>query len=640
MNYRTPQTLLIITAALACIIAVFMPPWKSSESDRQSQVTFPELERIQSVTIEFPSSDGRAPIWLERRPGNGWTLKSGDGEVSGMRAHSPLVEKFLSYLYEPWRKIPSAPDPETGTGRKVLADMGLFPASVTITMNTATIASGKDVPVIINLGDLLDDNTTAYASSSTMKDVGLAPADFLTMAAQPYYYWKDRFFLGIPANEISHIKVLDPASGSGTTELERDERNDFWTISSPVHEPADHQSIVDRLQRLGQTEVIEFRPPTDKFDTTEVLRMVVTDESGNERELRWDFIKRPEDDPAEEDEPPLYLLKDSGNSELAVMEGYALTDWIGGVDKFRDRRMLLMSPDSINAVDVSFIAEDAESFTLSKDDAGKWTILPKAIGNEKNEVTATPIRANTELMDQLVNLASRMRIKSFPRIPWDSASTVGLQPPRARYQFFTGAGNDSNGEMISQKTLVAELMLGNLDQDSRIIYAAHNRNNSIYTLDPVDALSLPREIYKIRDLILMPDIEDGMEITSIGWSSGLGQISMERSAAGQWNGLGTVEQETLSGFCQILAEYRVDQWRGAGKNSLDSFGIPMDLTEGFHMTLTTQSGDTSVIAFGRRSPRGGYYAATEFSGVPYVFIFPTSLIDRLSPIREIRNFYE
>lgn len=619
MNHRTPQILLAVTAVLGLVIIFFYPPWQKDPDSSANSLVLPQPEQITSARFSYPRSGTWGDLEIAKQPSGQWSMSS--AVISDSSIHQPLLGKFLSMMTSEWPLIPSSPDADTERGRQILNDMGLTPPFVRITLQQLNATS----PVILELGREMDDREHVYARIEGQNAIGLAPYELLVMATQPPPYWKDRRFIEIAPPSITSITVESP--GKEPVRLARDEVTTLWQIASPMMESAAHLSIEQKLQAMGQSQAIEYRQPGDTFEMEKVFGMTLSTLNGSDRRLEWFLIIRPEEDVSDEgeDQPPLFLVEDSESELRAIVTEDTFKPWTGGVDTFRDRQMLLFSPDILTTLKVEIF--NGPSFSISRREPGsQWMVTSPSLPE--------PVMADPKVIEDTLKLASRMKIKSFPDIDWQDAAQVGLAPPRAVYSFMAKTGD------TGEEVLVAQLRLGTLDQENQIVHAAHNRADRVYTLEPADALSLPRDIHRLRAPELFPEISSGSRISGLRWQSPVGNISYTRDReTGSWAGIGTVEAEALDNFCSSLADYRVDSWRGFGPGSLEALEISGDAGSGLRLQITTTDGSTHQIRFGKRSPRRGIYASRSFPEGDYVFNFDAELVDKLSTVDEISLMY-
>ncbi|MCD8535754.1 MAG: DUF4340 domain-containing protein [Verrucomicrobia bacterium] len=467
-----------------------------------------------------------------------------DKSGNSFPAQEPMVEQLLAQLTQPWKRIATPPDPDSLEGKKTLASMGLTTPQLTVSIR----ALNQPEPITIHLGAHLDEATSMYASSSDFRNVGLAPWDTYRLANQPVHAWINRQFAPVIPASVTSIEVQ---SNQGNTSLIRDAVTGIWQVVDPIIDTADHLAIETHLVELSRSTALEYRGEADTFDTEFALKLTIHQAPDVTRELIWEKIHRPPDDPAEAGEPDLFLVHDKSSPYRAIVTGEAVEDWSLSSDHFRDRRMLLFSQSSIQKVQIDIFGKSG--FSIEKSSGEQWQILGDNI--------STPIPADSGQVADFLNLAQSLRISSFPDIPWDQASSIGLAPPRASYSFWSQPTTQQDPVMIAQ------LNLGSLDTEREILYAAHNRTNRIHTLSPVHALSLPREYFPLRSRKLLPGILS-TQITRLSWSGQSGEIQLTRNPNGTWANLDPIESETIIDFCADLAGFEVDSWRTFGIDAL------------------------------------------------------------------------
>ena len=616
MIQRFPYKLIFITLVAISATLVFIPPWDRSKKTEEPILHSLDVKDIEAISIAIGSGTNKSSVQLTQSNNKKWYVDDKNG--NSYEAHLPLIETLLLQLENKWTEIPSPPDASSEAGQKLLKDMELSPAKLTMTLGTK---SGLNLVLVF--GSKLDGQDFCYISDQNYSSVALAPIELQNMAIQPALYWRKRQVIDLEESPYDSITIT---SLYGKIGLKKNTASQTWTLATPIKEEADTQEIEKKIRYLSQINAIEYRPKSDSFETTFALRLNFLNEGINLRSYEWRQIRRPEEDPANEGEPPLFILTESISGSRAIVTGEAIPMWTIAPDDLRNRQFLSFSPNEVAGVSIE-IGEE-QSFELVKNKVSNtWKIELPSQGFE--------FPAQTRKIDSFIRHASLMKIYKFPTLDWDQATAVHLDPPIARYKFW------KLNDEAKKKIPLATLSLGRLNQKDEIIYASRMKEKTIFALQPVDGLSMPQNYYQLRDGRLFPSLDENLKITELHWTSKNADIKFTRSLdRGNWKGLENLENAVLEEFCIKLLNYTFDDWRGFGQSSVESFRIskPGDVGKGLKIALS--DGSEKILQFGRSTPRRGIYTAVDFEEGTYIFDFSKDLIDTISAIDEIRLYFK
>lgn len=616
MIQQFPFKLILLTLIALGTTFFFLPPWGGPDVALQPILGDLNTNDIESISITIGDEEDKSTVKLFKSGPQEWSVDDMEGDI--YLAHQPLIESLISLLEKDWTEIPSPPDSSSPKGKKILEDMELSPSKLIITLSTS---AGNDSALI--LGSKLDGQDFCYISNEDYSSVGMAPIELQTFAIQPALYWRKRQIIELDEDAYDSIEIT---SLYGRVVLEKDSQKSQWSLSIPIKEDADTRSIEQKLEYLSSINAIEFRQNSDTFETSFSLRLGFLKDGKGYKSYEWRLIKRPEDDPAEEGEPPIFLLTELGSGARAIVTGEAIPMWSIAADDLRERQLLSFSPDNVSKVLVNI--SKTSPFQFVKDsESGEWHIelQPKKI----------KIPAQAGKIESFIRHASMMKIYKFPEFSWDQAKSINLAPPIASYTFLNSRSNENT------TTPLAKLNLGRLNQEEQFIYASRMDEKNIYALQSVDGLSMPQNFHQFRIGKLFPSIEPEIKISELHWTSPNGDIKFKRENYSiKWHGLKDLESTVLNEFCKKIRAFSFDDWRGFGDSALESYRISKANESGKRLKIKFSNGTEKLLHYGRTSPRRGIYTSIDFEEGSYVFDFSKDLIDAISAIDEIRLYFE
>lgn len=616
MHQSFPFRLLLLSITLTGAVLWFFPPWESSELDGEELVIITNPDTLEGFSISKSIATNEPPAQLNfsRNPDASWS--AGVPDSNPVPVHAPLMDKLFSELGQKWTHIPSPPDPKSTNGQSILSDMGLLNPAVTMTLNPGSPTRSSRLLV----GNKLEGKDFYYVSDDGYSTIAMAPSQLVSLLAQNINFWRKRQIIDFDDFAFDGIRVT---SVNGRVELKKSDPDTQWMMTIPAQEPADSVEIERRLDFLEKINAIEFREADDEFEAQFALRLDFLHEGSIDHSFEWRLIQRPEDDPAEEGAPPLFLLTRIQDDTRAIVTGEALSLWALEPNGFRNRQLLTFSESEVQKADIQIINQNPFSFEKEKD-SDQWQI--RLEGNENL------IPAHQEKITSFIRLSSMMRIHQFPDLPWIEAPQSGLSPAIATYTFYDSLGTDADS--------LGGLRLGRLDQESQSIFASPVGTDVIYAIRAVDGLSMPQNYFSFRSPTLFPGVDPDVSITSLNWVSPVGEIAFLKSEDGaSWKNLGEFESNVLDEFSKQIRNFIFSEWRGFGPKLLKNYNIHMDKTMSSGLTLTLSDDSTHTIWFGKFSPRRGKYAAIQFHDGIYIFDFSRELIESITSIDEMKIYF-
>lgn len=611
MQFTFPYRIVLISIVLLVVAVISSNPWSSKETAKYVNLNNFSIKSVGRFEITKKNENSTSTLSFRRIESGEWTLRdSASGDTK--ETHTPLIESFLSQLSKKWKKVSSPPNPKSSEGQKILTDMGLSESQYKLTI----YIDNDSQPVTINIGHILQDQELVYVSNEANDQVGIAPLPLLQASQQTSYFWWKKQIIELTSSQIKEIKVT---SKKDRVELYKSNESRDWRLKVPIDDSADSDSIESSLARLNTINAIEFRPESDVFDTTFTLRLDFMTYEDQTVSYEWRLIQRPADDPAQDGEPPLFLLKDMAKNTQAIVTGDHLVDWVLHANDFRNKDFLKLKTENISQLKVKL--KNQKPFEFEKvSGSTNWNI--KVSGLE------ALIPAEEVKVDRLIKHASMIKIFAFPELDWDQSSSVGLKPPIAEYQF-----------LDKESSVMGTMRLGALIADKNSMYTSHDDVEIIYSLRTVDGLSMPQNFYSFRENKIVPSNNASRDIVEIKWESNAGSIAYKRTSPdSEWNNLGQIENAILNEFCLQLKGFSFNDWRGFGNDQLSQFGI--DQKSSKRMSIRFQDKSMLNIWFGKRSPRQGIYSAIEFPEGIYIFDFPGKLVDTISSIEALKVFFE
>ena len=515
-------------------------------------------------------------------------------------AQAESIESLLNRLSELQRE-PLFPEAELRAHPSASADFGILPPRTTLRL---TEKSG--VKVQLNFGERTPPGDQVYFQHVDSPAILLTSATLLDQLPGSADPWRNASLLPLRGVDFNRVEVQ---SGNFSYVLQRDATNQLWQLTKPPPvAPADQTKVRLLLQQLATAQFARFvtnsvKPDLDAYGLLPPELELIFGTGTNDL-FALQIGKSPTN------EPGLVFARLPSGTNFALIPQLLFemlhvppTDW-------RDKRLLAFDSAQVDLIEV----RGKENFTLQRHNR-EWRL------GGTNETVA-----DLELVHEFLaaNLP-QLEITRFVKDVVTDFAPFGLAKPVQQFLFKVSVTNSAG----PTNQLVAQIDFGASLIDT--LYARRGGEDSVYEVGLADFLKLPRAAWELRDRQLWnfsPSNVVSVTIKQLGR-----ERKLLRNAQGEWS-LAPVYQGTVNAFSpeatmQGLARVRAESWIARGdilppslRFAEADFSVAVEVMAGGQAQMFT-------LAFGRRTPRQGIYAATLVDGRRMIFELSRQLFEEI-----------
>jgi hypothetical protein len=478
---------------------------------------------------------------------------------------------------------------------------------------------------------LLFGKTSAFGDEVFLQVVGnpsiyLADASLLQLIPAGKDHWRDLAVLDLAQTPFDSLKVHSPGK---SFDLQREPSTGLWRMSLPLQVRADSPKINGLLEKIRQLRVVSFasdeaQPDLDLYglqSSTQSPALDLAFFQGTNRVLDLLVGASLTNNPASTNNPALtnnvvltnnpalaYARRNSPGNVI-VLPVQPLGPWEADYTAFLDRRLLSVSPDLIDAIEVS--AQD--HFTMRRQTNGQWAVC-----------AAQTFAADQMLVEDWLSAFTNIEVEIEQAVVADVASTnvagYGLAKPVAQYilkSAVTGAGNSNQ--------VVAQIQFG-ASQTNRV-FERRTDESSVNSITREQFDRFPRASWQFRDRRIWHF--DAGDVQSITIRQGGRLRKLVRDPNNEWTfapgSTGIINPFYLEETLHRLGDLKAIYWDGRGDDPRDPFGFAQT---DYAISLEVKTGGqtrTLALQFGKPSPYTHPYAAVQLDGQRLVFEFPVDL---------------
>lgn len=592
MNSRSNWTLALLAAAVLTFILVVERHLRVPGELVVPPRVLPQLQ-VDAVTSVQVRPEGRLEIRVDRT-NQLWQLT----KPLTYPAESAAVDNLLRALAGLSGQTRLTAD-DLGPRANATKDFGLDPPSFSLVVQQP---GGRMQILIGNRTALKDQVFLQVVGSDAIFVVDAGLLRYLPLVADD---WRSRALVNLKDLAFDRIVVTNAGKAF---ELERDAVTRLWRLAPPIQARADSPKIEDLLQKLQDLRVVRFVPDEPPPDLDALgfrppdLELGLA--QGTNALLSLQFGVAPTNDAA------LVYARNTASGAVVLVPAAPLAGWRGGYTEFRDRRLVTITQNLVDEVDVRGVS----NFRLRR------------LTNDVWQITGTNgFAADPALVYDLLGNFSALQVAQFVKgvvTPLDLPG-YGLEPPVRQYLLRSAA---TNAPGVGTNGLIAELQFGKADGD--LVYARRTDENSVYGVRLRDFLRLPAAPWQLRDRHLWSFTENDVARLSLRPQ---GQtFDLVRTGTNQWTVPAPAQpivndlalDETLRRFGELSAA----SWVAVGDALLPRLGFT---TNSPQITVQLKSGASVTVEFGGLSPHSLPYAATRLDGQTWIFEFPWSVYQYL-----------
>jgi len=406
---RLWKTLLLaaLVAALGSYIYFVENPKMKAEAEPTRLLKF-EPSDVQTLRLSYPEG---VTIRVER-DGKGWKM----AEPLTTKADAGQIDRLLTTIHNAEVKRRIASDKLESLETYGLKDNGTQ-ARVEITLK-----DGKAEPALI-VGNATPVGYMAFVRLTGDKDVLVTPLLLRSGVKKTVFDLRDKTVFSVDAGNVLSVTLV---RNDETIHIDR--HGNDWQIVEPIKRKADAVEVTGIISAFNQLQALEFFDPKNTDEAATGLgapTVEVTLSVGGQEPVGLRLGKLIDGSPRG------YYLERQADHQIVKVAEWAKVRLDKTLATLRDKHLFACESDKVGRV--QFERRDGNSFALSADDKGTWTLQPP--GTPAN----APVVQKT--INGLTDLAAKEIVADNVTNAGDLAS-YGLDAPVVDVELWSKDGKD------------------------------------------------------------------------------------------------------------------------------------------------------------------------------------------------------
>jgi len=403
--------------------------------------------------------------------------------------------------------------------------------------------------------------------------------------------WRDTALVDLRGQTLDRITV---SNANTVVELQQLATNELWRLTMPMSARADNLRLMDAMQKLHTTRVLQFVTDAPNADLDafgfHAPELVLRLANGTNILAALEFGKSPTNDSTQ-----IYVRR-AGSPSVLLVEREPLRPWLAPLNEFRDPHLVtLLRP--VTEVRVA----GGEPFTLQFDGTNSWKLMDSDLPVDVGFVRDFLLPLVTAPIQQFKDSITAADLPQF-----------GLAEPVRR---ITMLGNTAAGT----NAVLADLAFG-IPKDG-LVYVRRADENPVYALKIEDYARVAVAGWQLRDRRVWRFASTNA--VRIVLQRGDRKSELRRAGAASWmfaggsQGVvtGSEVEKTVAQFGALDA----GAWLARGDAQREQFGFS---TNSLQVTLELRDGTKHEVEFGGEAADGYPAAAIKLNGEAWIFEFP------------------
>jgi hypothetical protein len=443
-------------------------------------------------------------------------------------------------------------------------------------------------------------NKTAPGDQVFLRVVGVdgafvADADWLKFIPHSANDWRDTALVDFNGGTPDWIVLTN---GTKVIELHYNTTNRLWRMARPLVARADGSRIMEALQALQTTRILQFISDDTKTDPS-VFGLFPADLDlwlgyGTNFTTAIHIGKSPTNAASQ-----VYARREGWNAIVTTAKE-PLLPWHGAVNDFRSPYLLDLSVP-IAEIEV----RGQNDFILQQQGTNEW----RALG-EKFPVDAGSVQ-------QFIKTLASLRVAEFVKdvVTAPDLPAYGLATPTRQITLLSAAGNTN--------AVIAQLLFGATQTNE--VFVKRADEDFVYAVTLEDFNRLPEAGWEFREHRIWTFSENDVTQIAIHQDGKTRQIV--RNGPNKWSfapgSEGIINPPALEETAHRLGELAAAGWIGRNMTNLDKLGWN---TNNLQITVELKNGATNTVDFVRDLPQDQTALATvTLDGEHWTFVFPPAL---------------
>lgn len=460
--------------------------------------------------------------------------------------------------------------------------------------STLTLVSGADRRQLY-LGGRTAPGDGVYVQIVGVEGVFVVDSQLLQLLPAKSDDWRDTALVDLRGQVLDHITV---SNANNLIQLQQATTNELWRLTAPMAARADNLRLLDAMQKLHTTRVVQFVTDAPNADLDafglHTPELVLTLARGTNILSGLVFGKSPTNDST------LIYARRAGSPSVLTVEREPLRPWLAPLNEFRDPHLVtLVRP--VLEVQVT----GSEGFTLHRTATNTWRLADSELPVDAGFVGEFLLPLVTAPIQQFKDSITAADLPQY-----------GLTEPVRRITLLGGATDAATNSVL------AEVAFGT--PTNGLVYVRRADENPVYAIKIEDYARVAVADWQLRDRQVWRFAPTNA--VRIVLQRGSRTSELRRAGAASWmfaggsQGVvtGSEVEKTVTQFGALDAGV----WLARGDAARSDYGFG---TNSLQVTLEMRDGTKHEVEFGGASPDGYPYAAVKLGGETWIFEFPVIL---------------
>ncbi|MGC3960262.1 MAG: DUF4340 domain-containing protein [Verrucomicrobiota bacterium] len=403
--------------------------------------------------------------------------------------------------------------------------------------------------------------------------------------------WRDTALLDLRGQVLDRITI---SNANTVVVLHQPTTNELWRLIAPMSARADNLRLVDAMQKLHTTRVIQFvtdaaNPDLDAFGF-HAPELVLTLAGGTNILAALEFGKSPTNDSTQ-----VYVRR-SGSPSVLLVDREPLRPWLAPLNAFRDPHLvtLLRQPEE-------FQVSGDESFTLQRSASNVWKLVDSDLPIDAGFVAEMFLPLVTAPIQQFKDSITAADLPQY-----------GLAEPVRRVALRGPSGYGTN-------TVLADLSFG--ARKEGLVYVRRADENPVYAINIEDYGRMAKAGWQLRDRQVWRFA--ATNVVRVVLQQGARRSELRRAGAASWmfagGSQGVVTGSEVEKTITQFGALDTGAWLARGDAQREQFGFS---TNSLQVMLELRDGTKHEVEFGAEAADGYPAAAIKLNGETWIFEFP------------------
>ena len=456
--------------------------------------------------------------------------------------------------------------------------------------STLSLVSGADRRQLY-LGSRTAPGDGVYVQIVGVEGVFVVDSQLLKLLPAKSDDWRDTGLVDLRGQVLDHITV---SNANNLIQLQQATTNELWRLTAPMSARADNLRLVDAMQKLHTTRVVQF--VTDAPSDLEAFglhtpELALTLARGTNILSGLVFGKSPTNDST------LIYVRRAGSPSVLTVEREPLRPWLAPLNEFRDPHLvtLVRQPDEVQVT-------GTDSFTLLRG-TNAWRLADSEL----------PVDAG--FVGEFLLPLVKAPIQQFKdTVTAEELPQYGLTEPVRRITLRGGATDTATN------TVLADVTFGTPTNGTVYVQRA-DENTAVYAIKIEDYARMAVAGWQLRDRQVWRFAPTNA--VRIVLQRGARRSELRRTGAASWmfaggsQGVvtGSEVEKTVTQFSALDA----GAWLARGEAARSDYGFN---TNSLQVTLELRDGTKHEVEFGAEAADGYPAAAVKLNGETWIFEFP------------------